>query len=39
MVEEIEQAKKDAWNAAINWAADNVEFYCDKQLILTGLIK
>ena len=42
----IEQAKKDAWNAAIKWCADNAkvlpsdDFYSsiDKQSILNGLI-
>ena len=42
----IEQAKKDAWNAAIRWAADNAktlrdaeyEWDVDEQSILNGLI-
>ena len=42
----IEQAKKDAWNAAIKWAAENArvmrdaefEWDVDEQSILNGLI-
>lgn len=44
--EYIEQAQKDAWNAAIKWAAENAEadykgmaeVWVDKQSILKGLI-
>ena len=43
----IDMAKKDAWNAAIRWAAENAEimggdnYYddIDKQSILNGLIE
>ena len=43
----IEQAKKDAWNAAIKWAAENVKldystpnvYKVKKESILKGLIK
>jgi len=43
----IEQAKKDAWNAAIRWAAENAkilrdaeyEWDVDEQSILNGLIE
>lgn len=31
-------AQKDAWNACIKWAANNVELYCDQQIILKGLV-
>ena len=46
ILEAIEIAKKDAWNAAIRWAADNArvmrdaefEWDVDEQSILNGLI-
>ena len=44
ILEAIEIAKKDAWNAAIKWAAENARGlhctdYVDKESIINGLIE
>ena len=38
MVEEIEQAKKDARNDAIRWAAENAKVTCESTEHITGYL-
>ena len=38
MVEEIEQVKKDTWNAAIKWCADNAKVTRESTEHITGYL-